>query len=136
MHFDRLKRREFISLLGGAAAASPLSARAQQHANSHRIAIIPASGSAADMSEAHPGFAALFKELCRLGYVQGQKSARGAIFWRGRQERYTTLAREVVGTKPHLMFALSSSVVLSFKATTNTIPIRGAWPSGIQCLPT
>ena len=43
----------------------------------------------------------------------------------GRTERYTELARYVVGTRPHLIVAVSSPLVLIFKAMTDAIPIIG-----------
>jgi hypothetical protein len=95
-----MRRREVINLLGGAAVASPFSARAQP-TNVHRIAIVRTSGSVADLSEAgNPGIAALFKEVRRLGYVEGRNLIVERYSGEGRQERYTELAREVVRTKP------------------------------------
>src|SRR5262245_48172193 len=66
-------RREFVTLLGGA-AAWPLAARAQQPAKAYRIAIVHPSVPIADMSKAggNPYYPALFKELRRLGYVEGK----------------------------------------------------------------
>ena len=107
-----MQRRTFITLLGGA-AAWPLTAHTQQPPNVHRIAIVRTSGSVADMSEAgdQPAFAALFKELRRLGYVEGQNLIVERYSGEGRQERYTELVREVVRTKPQLIFAISSPLV-------------------------
>ena len=83
----KLKRREFITLVGSAAVAWPLAARAQQAAKTHRIAIVHPSVSISEMNETgdHPYYPALFKELRRLGYVEGK------IWWwrdiRARDER-------------------------------------------------
>jgi putative ABC transport system substrate-binding protein len=128
MRFHRLKRRDFVTLLGGAATAWPLAARAQQPANVHRIALVRPSGPVADMSEAgdSPLYLALFEELRRLGYVERQNLIVERYSGEGRQARYTELAREVVSTKPHLIFVASSALVLIFKAVTDTIPIVGS----------
>ena len=68
-----MQRREFITVLGGAAAWS-LAARAQQSAKVRRIAILHPSALATEMTEDgnHPGFTPFFAELRRLGYVEGQ----------------------------------------------------------------
>ena len=115
-----MRRRAFITLLGGAAIAWPLAARAQQLV--HRIALVRTSGSVADMTEAgdNPSFRVLFKELRRLGYVEQQNLIVERYSGEGHQERYTELAREVVRTKPHLIVAVSSPLVLIFKAVTDT----------------
>jgi putative ABC transport system substrate-binding protein len=122
-----LGRREFITLLGGAAAAWPLAARAQHSANMYRVAVVRTSGSVADLAETgdNPSFRALFKELRRLGYVEGQNLIVERYSGEGRQERYNELAREVVRTRPHLILAVSSPLVLIFKAATTNIPIVG-----------
>jgi putative tryptophan/tyrosine transport system substrate-binding protein len=122
-----VKRREFITLLGGAAAAWPVAARAQQLANVHRIAVVRPSGSVADMTETggNPSYRALFNELRRLGFVERQNLIVERYSGDGQQERYAELAREVVRTKPHLIFAASTPLVLIFKAATDTIPIVG-----------
>jgi putative tryptophan/tyrosine transport system substrate-binding protein len=121
-----MKRREFITLLGGAAAAWPLAARAQQ-ANVHRIAVVRPSGSVADLTEAggNPSYRALFNELRRLGYVERQNLIVERYSGEGQQQRYAELAREVVRTKPDLIVAASTPLVLIFKAATDTIPIVG-----------
>jgi putative tryptophan/tyrosine transport system substrate-binding protein len=122
-----MRRREFVSLLGGAAAAWPLAARAQQSANAYRIAIVRTSGSIADMTEAgdNPSYSVLFKELRRLGYIERQNLIVERYSGEGHQERYTEIAHEVVRTRPHLIVAVSSPLVLIFKAMTETIPVVG-----------
>jgi putative tryptophan/tyrosine transport system substrate-binding protein len=102
-----MKRRKFITLLGGAAATWPLAVRAQQPLKLHRIAIVNPSAPVADMSENGdiPAYAALFKELRRLGYIEGQNLVVGRYSAEGRDQRITELAREVVRAKPDLIVA-------------------------------
>jgi hypothetical protein len=111
-----MRRREFITLLGGAAAAWPLAARAQQAAKTS----VPIS----EMNETgdHPYYPALFKELRRLGYVEGKNLVVARYSGEGREDRYPELCRDVVVTKPDVIVTSASRLVLSFKAATHTIP--------------
>jgi putative ABC transport system substrate-binding protein len=119
-----VRRRDFITLFGGA-AAWPLTAHAQQQTKVHRIAIVHPSALLADMSEigASPSYVALFKALRRFGYVEGQNLAVERYSAEGREERITEVAREVVRAKPDLIVASTNRVVLSLKAVTDTIPV-------------
>jgi putative ABC transport system substrate-binding protein len=72
MQFDQWKRREFITLLGGA-AASPLAAQAQQPLSQPRIAIFhPAIPTTLLTEGGGSAWRAFFGELRRLGYVEGK----------------------------------------------------------------
>src|SRR6516165_6163927 len=132
-----MRRREFITLIGGAAAAWSLSAHAQQTANTHRMALVHPSVSIADMSESggNPNYAALFKELRSLGYIEGVNLVVTRYSGEGREERYPELCREVVRTKPDVIVTASSRLALSFKAATDMVPVVAAMadpvPSGI-----
>jgi len=72
MQFDQLKRREFITLLGGA-AAWPLSARAQQGDRMRRIGVL--SGLAESNPSAQPMIAAFEGALAKLGWTRGSNVA-------------------------------------------------------------
>jgi ABC-type uncharacterized transport system substrate-binding protein len=124
-----VRRRDFITLLGGAALACPLAARAQQPAKVHRIAIVSVSARVGEMSESgdNPAYVALLKELRRLGYVEGRNLVVERYTAEGREERLAELAREVVRAKPDLILATGNLAVLSFKAATNTIPVVGSF---------
>ena len=120
-----MKRREFIATLGSAAAAWPFAARAQQIAKTHRIALVYPWASIADMSESEgdPRYGPLFKELRRLGYIEGVNLVVTRYSGEGREERFSELCQEVVRTKPDVIVATSSRLVLSLKAATATIPV-------------
>jgi putative ABC transport system substrate-binding protein len=97
-----MKRREFITLLGGAAAAWPLTARAQQPATQHRIAIFHPAIPTTLITETGGGSAwrAFFAELRRLGYIEGENLIVERYSAEGHHERYANLAREIVTRKP------------------------------------
>jgi putative ABC transport system substrate-binding protein len=121
-----VRRREFITLLGGAAAAWPLAARAQQ-AKMRRIAVVTPLGSAADVSEnpVWTGWSALFKELRGLGYVEGKNLIVERYSGGGQQERFGELARDVVRTGPDVIVTSGTALALVFKSATPTIPVVG-----------
>lgn len=120
-----MDRRSFIMLVGGAAVAWPLAARAQQPAKAHRIAVVHPSRPVAMLtgSGGLPTFEAFFKQLRHLGYVEGQNLLVERYSGEGRTESYAALARDVVGSKPELIFVLSARMVQLFRATGTTIPI-------------
>jgi len=132
-----MRRRQFITILGSAVAAWPLAPRAQQTAKTHHVAVVHPSVPIADMSESggNPNFAALFKELRRLGYIERVNLVVTRYSGEGREERYPELCREVVHTKPDVIVTASSRLALSFKAATDMVPVVAAMadpvPSGI-----
>jgi putative ABC transport system substrate-binding protein len=120
-----IRRREFIATLSGVAAMWPLATQAQQPAKMHRIAIVSPSAPVTKMGEADEPYVALFKELRRLGYVEGQNLIVERYSAGGRIE-YSELVREVTLAKPDLIVAETSGLVLAFKVATDTIPIVGS----------
>src|SRR5229473_4927178 len=120
-----MKRREFIALLGGAAAAWPLTTRAQLPATRHRIAIFHPAIPTTLLTETGGGSAwrAFFSELRRLGYVEGENLIIERYSADGHHERYANLAREIVTSSPDLIVTGTNPVVIEFKAATSTIPI-------------
>jgi putative ABC transport system substrate-binding protein len=119
-----MKRREFITLAGGAAAAWPLAVRAQQPAKMKRVAMVHPSVKVDDLTINGPAvFKAFFEELSRLGYVEGHNLAVERYSGEGRPERYVGLARQVVSSHPDLIFSIAGPLALLFKTATPTIPI-------------
>jgi hypothetical protein len=122
-----MERREFIRLLGGAAAAWPFVARAQQP-TTRRIAIFHPAIPTALLTETGAGSAwrAFFGELRRLGYVEGENLIIERYSAEGHHERYADLAREIVSRNPDVIVTGTNPVVIAFKAATSAIPARGA----------
>src|SRR5450755_2156125 len=120
-----MKRREFITLLGGAAAAWPLGARAQKPAKQPRIAIFHPAIPTTLLTETGGGSAwrAFFAELRRLGYIEGKNLIVERYSAEGHHERYADLAREIVTRNPDLIVTGTNPVVIAFRAATSTIPL-------------
>jgi putative tryptophan/tyrosine transport system substrate-binding protein len=119
-----MKRRDFITLLGGA-GAWPLAARAQQSVTQRRIAIFHPAIPTTLLTETGGGSAwrAFFAELRRLGYVEGQNLVIERYSAEGHHERYAGLTREIVARNPDVIVTGTNPVVIAFKAATSTIPV-------------
>jgi putative tryptophan/tyrosine transport system substrate-binding protein len=90
-----MQRREFITLFGGAAAAWPVSARAQQPAKMKRIALVDPSLKVGDMTVGGArAYRAFFKEMSHLGYVEGRNLVVERYSGEGRIERYPPRYRQ------------------------------------------
>ena len=119
-----MKRREFITVVGGAAAAWPLAARAQQSAT-RRIAIFHPAIPTTLLTETGGGSAwrAFFGELRRLGYVEGENVIIERYSAEGHHERYAGIVREIVMSRPDVIVTGTNPVVTAFNAETGTIPV-------------
>ena len=125
MQFDQLKRREFITLLG-AAAAWPLSARAQQP----KLPTIGFLGTASASAWA-PWTAAFVRRLRELGWIEGHTIAIEYRWAEGRPERFAEIATEFVRLKVDVIVT-SGGAVPAAKRATSVIPIVVAiWPDPI-----
>jgi putative tryptophan/tyrosine transport system substrate-binding protein len=120
-----IARRAFITLLGGAAAAWPVSARAQQPKTQRRIAIFHPAIPVALLTETGGGSAwrAFFGELRRLGYIEGENLIIERYSAEGHHERYTDIAQDIVSRRPDVIVTGTNPVVTAFKAATSTIPV-------------
>jgi putative ABC transport system substrate-binding protein len=119
-----IERREFITLIGGAAAPSilwPLAARAQQRDQMRRIGVLMSS---ADVGpDAHPGLAAFRQALQKLGWTEG-RNVRIDYRWAVADADHALAnAVELVGLKPDVLLAASSLPLQALQRETRTIPI-------------
>src|SRR5262245_54416998 len=119
MQVDRLKRREFITLLGGAAAAWPLTAHAQQAGKVPRIGFLGAASPSTFASRLE-GFR---QGLRDFGYIEGATITVEYRWAEGRYERLPELAAELVRSKVDLIVTHSTPGSLAAKRATTTIPI-------------
>src|SRR5262245_49971283 len=106
MCLDRLQRREFIILLGGAAAAWPLAARAQQPDRVRRIGVL--MGLASDDAEGQARLAAFHQGLQQLGWTVGRNVQIDYRWGAADTERIRKYAAELVALAPQVIFANSA----------------------------
>src|SRR5262245_6595339 len=112
-----IKRREFITLLGGA-AAWPLAARAQQS----RMPVIGFLSSASPQTMA-PEIAGFLQGLGETGYIEGRNIAIEYRWGEGQLNRLPVLAAELVDRPVAVLFSHTDGAIVAARAATTTIPI-------------
>src|SRR6516162_6104045 len=115
---DRVKRREFITLLGGAAAALPLAARAQQAEKLPTIGFLGASPSIESQR-----VAAFVQRLRELAWVDGRNLAIEYRWAEGSTERFVEITTEFVRRKVDVIVTVTTPATLAAKQATAVIPI-------------
>jgi putative ABC transport system substrate-binding protein len=115
-----VKRRAFITLLGGAAATWPLAARAQQANRVRRIGVLV--GVAEDDPETKARLAAFREGLDGLGWSEGG-NVRLDYRFAPAGTQAPRLAKELVGLQPDVILAQTTPVIIALQRETRTIPI-------------
>jgi putative tryptophan/tyrosine transport system substrate-binding protein len=118
MQFCQLKRREFITLLGGA-ATWPLTARAQQAVRLPRIGVLMTEE---DNPESWARLAGLRQGLERLGWSEGHNIQVDYRFAEGKPSRFQALAKELIALQPDVIVAQAPVSVIAVQRETRVIP--------------
>ena len=116
-----MKRRSFITLLGGAAAAWPLAAHSQQAERMRRIAVLMSL--AADDSEAARRLTAFVQGLQQLGWTDGRNVRIEYRWGAGDPERIRKYAAELVALAPDVILSVAAATIGPLLQTTRTVPI-------------
>jgi putative tryptophan/tyrosine transport system substrate-binding protein len=114
-----MKRREFITLLGGSAVAWPVVARAQQAGKLPTIGFLGASTASAESQRV----AAFVQRLRELGWIEGRTVAIEVRWGEGRNERYADIAAEFVRLKVDVIVTQGTLTVIAARQATSVIPI-------------
>ena len=116
-----MRRREFITLLGGAAAAWPLAARAQQPERIRRIGVL--MNLTADDPEASARVTAFAQGLQQLGWIDGRNVRIDTRWGAGDAERNRAYAAELVALAPDVILASGGAVVGTLLQATRIVPV-------------
>ncbi len=121
MHFDGFNKREVITLLGGAAAAWPLAARAQPTEQVRRIGVL--MGFATTSPEGQAFRQAFGERLRERGWTDGARATVDYRWAAGDRERFKAYASELVALKPEVILAHTTPAVAALRQETTSIPI-------------
>jgi putative ABC transport system substrate-binding protein len=118
-----MNRREFITLLAGAAAAWPLAARAQQPRERMRRVGVLVGGLTADDPEWQARGNAFVQGLAQLGWIDGRNIRIDTRFGLGDADRQRKSAAELIALGPDVLLAGGAPAVIALQSTTRTLPI-------------
>jgi putative ABC transport system substrate-binding protein len=115
-----IRRREFVTLLGGA-AAWPLAARAQQRDRVRRIGVLLAGDE--NDPVVNPGLSAFTQALAGLGWADGRNVRMDLRWWGEDVNRLRALAAELVGLQSDIILTHGTPATVVLQQETRTIPI-------------
>jgi putative ABC transport system substrate-binding protein len=129
VQFNQLKRRDFITLVGGA-AAWPLAASAQQSARVYRVGLIFTTSSVSEMvgpNPNHPLVKTFVNRLRALGYLEGQNLVLEHRSAEGRFDRFPEITRDLVFRRVDVIVTVANPMTRAAKDVTETVPIVMAY---------
>jgi hypothetical protein len=118
--FD-MRRREFITLLGGATVAWPLAGAAQQPEKIRRIGVLMGAAEADPISLVR--IAAFKQRLQEVGWIEGRNLRLDVLWAAGNVDRMRAGAKEIVGLRPDVIVAHTLAPALALQKETHNIPI-------------
>jgi len=121
MRSSELRRREFITLVGAAAAARSLSARAEEPAGMRRIGVL--IGGSDSSPQSIEGVAAFAKELAQRGWIEGRNVHIDYRWGNADIGRIKAFAKELVGMSPAVIVGATTPVIAALQNETKTTPI-------------
>src|SRR6516164_4107286 len=126
---DQMRRRHFITLLGGVAATWPLAARAQQSAKMPTIGYLGGGGPTGQRAWVDT----FVQRLRELGWIEGRTVAIEYRWGEGRADRYAEIAAEFVRLKVDVILAGGTEAAVAAKQATSVIDkiLRGAKPGDL-----
>src|SRR5260221_7644037 len=119
MQFGQVKRREFITLLGGAAVLAPLVASAQEARRVYRLGVLH------QLPRTAPQFAPLFDGLRREGFIEGRNLAIDPRGFDSRSEQYQERAAQIVNSGVDVLVCGGDVTIRAAQQVTRTVPIAG-----------
>ena len=119
-----MRRRDFIALIGGAAAAWPLAAGAQQPARMRRVGVLMSFS--ADDREGQLLLGAFEQGLQALGWTNGRDVEIAYRYGAGADERFRAYSSELISQNPDVLVANSAAALAPLRGLTSTIPIVAA----------
>jgi putative ABC transport system substrate-binding protein len=115
-----MKRREFITLIGGAAASWPLAARAQQPGQPRRIAVLMGSA-ATELGKTY--LATFLRRLEQLGWIEGRNARTEVRWWTGGPEQMRPLVAELLAFSPDVIMVFSNLGLALLKPMAGNVPV-------------
>jgi putative ABC transport system substrate-binding protein len=118
-----VKRREFITLLGGAAAACPLAAHAQQGERIRRVGVLSSASTDADDPEWQANMAAFLQALQQLGWTDGHNLRIDHRLGEGNTERIRKHVAELAAVAPDVIITAGATSLGPLLQATRSVPV-------------